>query len=94
MTQTKQNGNSYWIPSMSNSIERIITNPNVMVGKPIIRGTRLTVEYILNLLGNGSSVTDILDEYEGLTEQDVMACLLFAAKFLQETTFIPLLESA
>jgi uncharacterized protein (DUF433 family) len=45
-------------------------------------------------LGNGSSVADILDEYEGLTEEDIMACLLFAAKFLQETTFIPLLESA
>jgi uncharacterized protein (DUF433 family) len=75
-------------------IERIVTNPSIMVGKPVIRGTRLTVEYILNLLGNGSNIADILDEYEGLTDEDIMACLLFAAKFLQETTFIPLLESA
>jgi uncharacterized protein (DUF433 family) len=75
-------------------LERIITNPNIMVGKPVIRGTRLTVEYILNLLGNGSTVIEILEEYEGLTEEDIMACLLFAAKFLCETTFIPLLESA
>ncbi len=48
--------------------QRIITNPNIMVGKPVIRGTRLTVGYILNLLGNGATVADILDEYEGLAE--------------------------
>jgi len=65
-----------------------------MVGKPVIRGTRLTVEYILKLLGNGASVADILDEYEGLTEEDIRACLLFAARFLQETSFIPLQETA
>ncbi|AFY74561.1 hypothetical protein Syn7502_02599 [Synechococcus sp. PCC 7502] len=76
------------------SLDRIITNPKIMVGKSVIRGTRLTVEYILNLLGNGSTIADILDEYDGLTQEDIMACLLFAAQFLRETTFIPLLESA
>ncbi len=71
-------------------LERIVTDPRVMVGKPVIRGTRLTVEYILNLLAHGASVEEILTEYEGLTEEDIRACLLFTARFLQETAFMPL----
>jgi uncharacterized protein (DUF433 family) len=79
---------------VSISLDYIVTDPQILSGKPVIRGTRLTVEYILNLLGNGASISDILEEYDGLTEAEVMACLLFAAKFLQETTLIPLLETA
>jgi len=71
-------------------LERIVIDPRVMVGKPVIRGTRLTVEYILNLLAHGASVEEILAEYEGLTEEDIRACLLFATRFLQETAFMPL----
>ncbi len=71
-------------------LERIVIDPNVMVGKPVIRGTRLTVEYILNLLAHGATVEEILDEYEGLTEEDIRASLLFAARSLQETAFMPL----
>ena len=62
---------------------RIITNPKVMVGKPVIKGTRLTVEYILNLLAHGATTEEILDEYEGLTQQDIQACLLFATNSLE-----------
>ena len=61
-------------------LQRITLNPDVMVGKPVIRGTRLTVEYILNLLGHGDTITDILEEYEGLTAGDIQACLLFASR--------------
>lgn len=57
-----------------------------MVGKPVIKGTRLTVEFILNLLAHGSTVEDILDEYEHLTPQDIRACLLFASQSLSGTT--------
>jgi len=71
-------------------LERIVVDSKVMVGKPVIRGTRLTVEYILNLLAHGASVEEILAEYEGLTEEDIRACLLFATRFLQETAFMPL----
>ena len=60
-------------------LERIVVDPRVMVGKPIIRGTRLTVEYILNLLAHGATVEEILEEYQGLTEDDIKACLLFTA---------------
>lgn len=66
-------------------IERITVNPKVMVGKPVIRGTRLTVEYILNLLAHGATTSEILQEYEGLTQDDIQACLLFASKSLEST---------
>jgi len=71
-------------------LERIAVNPAVMVGKPVIRGTRLTVEYILNLLAHGSTAEEILEEYEGLTQEDIQACLLFATRSLQNTDFMPL----
>ena len=62
-------------------LERIRLDPKVMVGKPVIKGTRLTVEYILNLLAHGVTMTEILEEYQGLTPEDIQACLLFAAKY-------------
>ncbi len=71
-------------------LERITLNPKIMVGKPIIKGTRLTVEYILNLLAHGATFTDILEEYQGLTADDIRACLLFATKSLENTAFMPL----
>lgn len=71
-------------------LERITLNPKVMIGKPVIKGTRLTVEYILNLLAHGATVTEILEEYSGLTLEDIQACLLFATKSLENTAFVPL----
>jgi len=59
-------------------LARIALDPKVMVGKPVIRGTRLTVEYILNLLAHDATAQEILEEYEGLTHEDIRACLLFA----------------
>lgn len=76
-------------------LERITLNPKVMVGKPVIKGTRLTVEYILGLLAHGASESDILAEYEGLTKEDIQACILFAARLLEDADFMPLMaESA
>lgn len=75
-------------------LERITLNTRVMVGKPVIRGTRLTVEYVLNLLAHGAPMEEILGEYEGLTQEDIQACLLFATKSLQDTTFMPLTVEA
>jgi len=71
-------------------LERITTNPKVMVGKPVIKGTRLTVEYILGLLAHGATVDEITEEYQGITAEDIQACLLFATKSLESTVFIPL----
>jgi len=71
-------------------LERITVDPKVMVGKPVIKGTRLTVEYILNLLAHGATITEILSEYRGLTQDDIQACILFATRSLESTTFMPL----
>lgn len=74
-------------------LNRIVTNPKLMVGKPVIKGTRLSVEHILNLLAHGTTVTEILEEYEGLVEADIQACLLFASRALENTSFMPLAVS-
>ena len=71
-------------------LERITIHPKIMVGKPVIRGTRLTVEYILGLLAHGISMEAILEEYPGLAKDDIYACLLFASKSLQDASFVPL----
>jgi uncharacterized protein (DUF433 family) len=63
--------------------ERISQNPKVMVGKPVIRGTRITVEIILRKLGAGWSVEDVLDAYPHLTREDIMAAQAFAADYLE-----------
>ena len=71
-------------------MDRIITDPHIMTGKPIIRGTRLTVQFILGLIANGMSVDDILTEYGSLTREDIAACLTYASKALDDSTFLPL----
>ena len=71
-------------------LERIVINPKVMVGKPIIKNTRLTVEYILGLLAHGATFDEIMEEYQGIISEDIQACLLFANKALESTVFMPL----
>lgn len=72
---------------------RITIDQKVMVGKPVIKGTRLTVEFILNLLAHGETVDEIIAEYKGLTQEDMQACFLFATKSLESTSFMPLAEA-
>lgn len=71
-------------------LERIRMNPKIMTGKPVIQGTRLTVEFILNLLAHGQTAEEIIGEYEGLTPEDVQACILFASRAMENTVFMPL----
>mgnify|MGYP002642330344 CR=1 FL=1 len=52
-------------------LERITVHPTLMAGKPVIRGTRLTVDYMLNLLAHGASFDEIINEYEGLVLEDI-----------------------
>jgi uncharacterized protein (DUF433 family) len=75
-------------------LERIEVNPKVMAGKPVIKGTRLTVHYILRLLASGMTVDEILSEYDGLEREDILACLVFAAEALERTEFVPLVAEA
>jgi uncharacterized protein (DUF433 family) len=71
-------------------LQRVVLDPRVMIGKPVVRGTRLTVEHILNLLAHGASDAEVLGEYEHLTKEDIQACLLFASRSLETTDFMPL----
>ena len=76
-------------------LQRVTCAPAVMVGKPVIEGTRLTVDFVLNLLAHGSTVDEMLEEYDGLEPEDIKAFLLFASRSLANTTFMPLVaESA
>lgn len=70
-------------------LERIIVNPKVMGGKPIVKGTRITVEQVLKLLAQGLSPKEILKDYPHLTEEDISAVLLYAAKVAGEEEVYP-----
>ena len=71
-------------------LERIVIDPDVMVGKPIIKGTRITVQLILRLLGQGMSYDGLIENYPGLTKQDIQACFVFVSKRLDDVMFAPL----
>lgn len=68
--------------------ERIEINPKVMMGKPIIRGTRIPVELILRKLGEGATEADLLDAYPRLTKEDIQAALSYAADTLAHEEII------
>jgi len=59
--------------------ERIVLDPKILVGKPTIRGTRLAVEFIVDLLAQGWTYEDVLRNYPGITREDILACLAYAA---------------
>lgn len=63
---------------------RITVDPNILVGKPIIKGTRISVEFIIDLLARGWTVEQILKEYDHLTREDIHACLAYAGELVKE----------
>ena len=75
---------------MQTLLERIEIRPDVMIGKPVIRGTRLTVQFILELLASGATENEIIGEYDGLTHEDIAACLAFGARAVESAAFLPL----
>ena len=76
-------------------IEKLIhSNPSVMMGKPVIAGTRITVEHILEKLAAGETVEQILDAHPRLTKDAIQAALDFAAKALKADVVYPIAESA
>lgn len=66
----------------------ISTDPTVMMGKPCIKGTRITVELVLRKLGAGRSMAEVIESYPQLTEDDVRAALAFAADYMQHETVL------
>ena len=69
--------------------DRIVADPTVLVGKPVVKGTRLSVEFLLGLLADGWSEADILDNYPGLTHDDVAACLAYARDLVASERVYP-----
>lgn len=63
--------------------DRITVDPRVLVGKPIVKGTRIAVEFVIDLLARGWSVEQILSDYDHLTADDILACLAYAREMLR-----------
>ncbi len=69
---------------------RIISNPNVMMGKPVVAGTRITVELILEKLAAGETYEQILEAHPRITHEDIQAALAFAAEALRADVLYPI----
>jgi uncharacterized protein (DUF433 family) len=70
--------------------ERIVVDPGILVGKPVIRGTRLAVAFLVELVSEGWSDADILRNYPGLEADDIRAALRYAAEALKQEHVVPL----
>ncbi len=70
--------------------ERIIVDPKVLVGKPVVKGTRIAVELVVDLMAKGWTQEQILDSYPNLTTEDLHACLAYASEVLHAERVYPL----
>ena len=68
---------------------RIALAPDVLAGKPVVRGTRISVEFVIGLLADGWNEADVLQNYTGLTHEDVIACLAYARDALSSEKVFP-----
>jgi uncharacterized protein (DUF433 family) len=71
-------------------VERIMANSAILGGKPVIRGTRISVEFVLELLASGIAENEIIQDYPHLTKDDIHACLEYAARALKNEIIIEL----
>ncbi|MBS1258397.1 MAG: hypothetical protein MAG551_01456 [Candidatus Scalindua arabica] len=71
-------------------LDRITANREILGGKPVIKGTRISVEFVLELLASGVAEDQILQDYSHLTKDDIHACLQYAAKALKNEIFLEL----
>jgi uncharacterized protein (DUF433 family) len=69
--------------------DRIAIDPAVLSGKPVVRGTRLAVDFIIGLMADNWSEADILRNYPGLSREDILACLAYARELLQSERVYP-----
>lgn len=70
--------------------DRIEVNPKVLVGKPILQGTRISVELVLEMIAAGVSEAEILENYPGLTAEDIRACVAYATEIVASERVYPL----
>lgn len=75
------------MPQLAN---RITLDPTVLTGKPVIRGTRLSVDFIIGLMAEGWSENDIIDNYPGIIHDDITACLAYARDTLASEKIYPI----
>jgi uncharacterized protein (DUF433 family) len=68
---------------MEELLDRIVVDPDILVGKPVIKGTRIPVYLIIELIAGGMTIKDVVKEYPELREEDVKAALLYASKLLE-----------
>jgi uncharacterized protein (DUF433 family) len=74
---------------MTGEQPRITLDPRILAGKPVIRGTRLSVEFVIGLMADGWSEADILAAYPGITREDIIACLAYARDTLGSEKVFP-----
>jgi uncharacterized protein (DUF433 family) len=74
---------------VTNDPLRITLDPELLAGKPVIRGTRLSVEFVIGLMAEGWSEADVLANYPGITHEDVIACLAYARDTLSSEKVFP-----
>jgi uncharacterized protein (DUF433 family) len=70
-------------------LSRITLAPEVLAGKPVVAGTRLSVEFVIGLMADGWTEADILDNYPGITHDDIIACLAYARDTLSSEKVFP-----
>lgn len=75
--------------NINNLVNRIEINPDILVGKPVIKGTRISVEQIMNMLSAGMSAKEILTEFPHLKKIDIQAAILYATKLVQDFRVYP-----
>ena len=69
--------------------DRITLDPEILVGKPVIKGTRLAVEFIIDLLANGWTESEIIQDYPRLTHEDIQACFYYASALMKSERVYP-----
>jgi uncharacterized protein (DUF433 family) len=69
--------------------DRIVLDQNILAGKPIVRGTRISVEFVIGLMADGWAEMDILAEYPTLTHDDLVACLAYARDVISQESIYP-----
>jgi uncharacterized protein (DUF433 family) len=74
---------------MINWQDRISLDPKILVGKPVIKGTRLAVEFVIDLLANGLTQSEILQNYPRFTHEDIQACLCYASSLVKSERVYP-----
>lgn len=72
--------------------DRIVIDPKVLTGKPVIKGTRLAVEFVVGLLAQGWSESQIQENYPGITAEDIRACLQYASDVLKSERVYPVID--